>query len=54
VAQCGEENSSPYRDFNSGVSDVQPVAGDYTDYAIPAPYVVGVVFLNTVDEHLSM
>jgi hypothetical protein len=31
-----KENSWPYRDSNSDPSVVQPVAGRYTDYAIPA------------------
>jgi hypothetical protein len=30
------ENSWPYRDSNSDVSVVQPVASRYTDYAIPS------------------
>jgi hypothetical protein len=33
------ENSWPYRDSNSDLSVVQPVASRYTDYAIPAPQI---------------
>jgi hypothetical protein len=32
------ENSQPYRDSNSDLSPVQPVASRYTNYTIPARY----------------
>jgi hypothetical protein len=35
-----QSRSGPYRDLNSGLSVVQPVASRYTDCAIPAPRVV--------------
>jgi hypothetical protein len=48
-----KENSCPYRDSNSNLSVVQPVASRYTDCAIPA-HIYFAIQLSFIYEHQNM
>jgi hypothetical protein len=48
------ENSSPYRDSNSDPSVVQPVAGHYTDCAIPARFFYLIPQLKYMELHFTL